>query len=86
MLIILFGVLSPAPYAHSRDSPLVRHHEPMPATLRFTGESKDMTLDELAQFVEAAKNAGIPGTAHVRADLSTTGKIKEIEVPVNGKP
>lgn len=59
----------------------------MPATLRFTGESKDLTLDELAQFVEAAKKASVPGTAHVRADLSSTGKIKEIEVPLqNGKP
>lgn len=58
----------------------------MPATLKFTGESKDMTLDELAQFVEAAQKAGVPGATHVRADLSTTGKIKEIEVPLqNGK-
>ncbi|WP_328884757.1 hypothetical protein [Streptomyces sp. NBC_00299] len=27
-----------------------------------TGEDKDLTLDELAQFVEAARKAGVPAT------------------------
>jgi hypothetical protein len=52
----------------------------MPATIRFTGDTKDLTLDELAQFVKDARNAGVPGDNPVRADVSTTGKIKVVEV------
>lgn len=55
----------------------------MPATLRFTGETKDLTLDELAQFVEDARKAGVPGDNPVRAELSTSQKIKEIAVAVD---
>ncbi len=58
----------------------MRHHEGMPAALRFTGEDKDLTFDELAAFVEAARKAGVPGDNPVRAELSTSGKIKEVEV------
>ena len=52
----------------------------MPAIIRFTGDDKDMTLDELAAFVKAARQAGTPGNNPVRAELSTSGKIKEVEV------
>lgn len=52
----------------------------MPAALKFTGEDKDLTLDELAQFVENARKAGAPGDNPIRAELSTSGKIKEVEV------
>lgn len=55
----------------------------MPAALRFTGEDKDMTLEELAAFVEAARRAGVPKTNPVRAELSMSGKIKEVEVAVD---
>jgi hypothetical protein len=55
----------------------------MPATLRFTGESKDMTLDEVAAFIEAARKAGVPGSNSIRADLSTSGKIKAVETPLD---
>lgn len=58
----------------------MRHHEPMPAALKFTGEEKDLTLDELAQFVDDAKRAGVPGGNPIRAELSTSGKIKEVEI------
>lgn len=51
----------------------------MPAALRFTGEDKDMTLDELAQFVEAARKASVPGDNPIRAEISTSGKIKAVE-------
>jgi len=50
----------------------------MPADIRFTGEDKDMTLDELADFVKAARRAGVPGENPVRAELSMSGKIKEV--------
>jgi len=60
----------------------VRHHEGMPAALRFTGEDKDLTFDELTEFVEAARRAGVPGSNPVRAELSTSGKIKQVEVSV----
>ncbi|QJT04370.1 hypothetical protein G9272_32145 [Streptomyces asoensis] len=54
----------------------------MPAALRFTGEDKDLTLDELAEFVENARKVGAPGSNPVRAELSTSGKIKQVEVAV----
>ena len=51
----------------------------MPAALRFTGEEKDLTLDELAAFVDAARKAAAPGGNPIRAELSTSGKIKEVD-------
>lgn len=58
----------------------MRHHEDMPAALKFTGEEKDLTLDELTEFVENARKAGVPGGNPIRAELSTSGKIKEVEI------
>jgi hypothetical protein len=55
----------------------------MPATLRFTGEEKDLTLAELTQFVENARKAGVPDGNPIRAELSTSGKIKEVEVALD---
>lgn len=52
----------------------------MPATIRFTGDDKDLTLAELTEFVKAARQAGVPSDNPVRADLSTSGKIKAVEV------
>jgi hypothetical protein len=51
-----------------------------PHTLKFTGEDKDMTLDELDEFVKAARGAGVPGGNPVRAELSMSRKIKEVEI------
>ncbi|MEU6032019.1 hypothetical protein ABZ825_34300 [Streptomyces tauricus] len=36
-----------------------------------------MTLDELAQFVEDARKASVPGDGSVRAEVSYSGKTKE---------
>lgn len=55
----------------------------MATTIRATGEGKDMTLDELAQFVEDARKAGVPGEHNLRAELSMSGKIKVVEVVLN---
>lgn len=55
----------------------------MPAALKFTGEDKDMTLDELASFVDAARKAGVPRDNPIRAELSTSGKIKEVEIALD---
>ncbi|MFC7909052.1 hypothetical protein [Streptomyces nigra] len=52
----------------------------MPAAIRFTGDNKDLTLDELAEFVDTARKAGVPGDNPVRAELSMSRKIKTIEV------
>lgn len=60
----------------------MRHHGRMPASLKYRGEDKDMTLDELAEFVEAARKADVPGGNPVRAELSMSGKIKQVEVAV----
>ncbi|MFJ6119798.1 hypothetical protein [Streptomyces sp. NPDC092129] len=54
----------------------------MPAVLRFIGEAKDMTLEELAAFVEAARKADVPRDNPVRAELSMSGKIKQVEVRI----
>ncbi|MFJ5638665.1 hypothetical protein [Streptomyces sp. NPDC093223] len=52
----------------------------MPTVIRATGEAKDMTFDELAAFVEEVRKAGVPGDRPVRADVSYSGKIKEVVV------
>lgn len=54
----------------------------MPTSIRAVGDNKDMTLDELAQFVEDARKAGVPGDNPVRAELSTSQKIKEVSVAI----
>ena len=55
----------------------------MPAALKFTGEDKDLTLDELAAFVDAARKAAVPGDNPIRADLPTSGKIKTVEIALD---
>jgi hypothetical protein len=55
----------------------------MPAALKYTGADKDMTLDELAEFVDRARKAGVPGRNPVRAELSTSGKIKEVQAALD---
>ncbi|MBK3563210.1 MULTISPECIES: hypothetical protein [unclassified Streptomyces] len=55
----------------------------MPTVIRATGEAKDMTLDELATFVEDARKAGVPGDRPIRAELSYSGKIKEVEIALS---
>ena len=53
----------------------------MPASIRFTGDDEDMTLDELTAFVKAARDAGVPGDNPVRARLSVGDrKISVVEV------
>ncbi|MGW1267550.1 hypothetical protein [Streptomyces sp. NPDC002491] len=42
-----------------------------------------MTLDELAQFVDDARKAGVPGDRNIRAELSYSGKIKEVEITLS---
>ncbi|MFJ3176390.1 hypothetical protein ACIPJK_37275 [Streptomyces roseus] len=39
-----------------------------------------MTLEELEAFVKAARAADAPDESNVHAVVSTSGKIKEIEV------
>lgn len=72
-----------APPHTLRGGAFVRHPEPMPAALKFTGADKDMTLDELAAFIDAARKAGVPGDNPIRAELSTSGKIKEVETALD---
>ncbi|MFE2530326.1 hypothetical protein [Streptomyces sp. NPDC059371] len=53
----------------------------MPTSIRATGEDKDMTFDELAQFVEDARRAGVPGDQNVREELSYSGKSNRLRSP-----
>lgn len=55
----------------------------MPAVIRFNGEDKDLTLDELAAFAEAAQKANVPGHRNIRAKLSYSGKIREVEIALS---
>ncbi|MEU1141796.1 hypothetical protein ABZ392_33810 [Streptomyces sp. NPDC005885] len=55
----------------------------MPTVIRTTGEAKDMTFDELAAFVEEVRKAGVPGDRPVRAEVSYSGKIKEVEIALS---
>ncbi|ONK09477.1 hypothetical protein [Streptomyces sp. MP131-18] len=52
----------------------------MPQMLKLSGESKDMTLDEIEQFVKLARAADAPGDRPVYAELSTNGKVKQLEI------
>lgn len=52
----------------------------MALSLRFSGEDKDMTFVELEQFVKQARDGGVEGDRNIYAELSTSGKIKELTV------
>jgi hypothetical protein len=52
----------------------------MALELRYSGEDKDMTFDELAAFVEQARSNGVDGSRNVYAELSTSGKVKVLIV------
>ncbi|MGI5192720.1 hypothetical protein ACQEVY_03515 [Streptomyces sp. CA-288835] len=45
----------------------------MPAAFKFTCADKHMTLDELAEFIDAARKAGVPGRTPIRGELWTSG-------------
>ncbi|MEI5102302.1 hypothetical protein RB200_32150 [Streptomyces sp. PmtG] len=52
----------------------------MPRTLRLTGKYKNITLDELEDFIDSARQAGVRGDEYITAEVSSSGKIKEIEI------
>jgi hypothetical protein len=52
----------------------------MALSLQFSGEGKDMTFEELEAFVKQARAGGVEDGRHVYAELSTSGKIKELTV------
>jgi hypothetical protein len=51
-------------------------------TLRFDGDGRDLTLDELAGFIEHARRAKVPRSNPLRAELSSAGRIVRLEVAV----
>ncbi|MEO3753591.1 hypothetical protein [Streptomyces sp. B6B3] len=58
----------------------------MPQMLKVSGESKDMTLDEIEKFVKCARGAEVPGDWPVYAEVSTSGKIKQLEISLGDEP
>ncbi len=52
----------------------------MAHTMRATGRWKNLTFDELEDFVRRAREAGVRNDEEVVALISTSGKIKELEV------
>lgn len=57
-----------------------RQYDRMALSLTFSGEGKDMTFDELEEFVKQAREGNVQGDRNVYAELSTSGKIKELKV------
>ncbi len=57
-----------------------RQDDRMALSLTFSGEGKDMTFDELEEFVKQAREGNVQGDRNVYAELSTSGKIKELKV------
>lgn len=56
------------------------HNDGMTVPLKFSGASKNLTFDELEKFVQAARRAGAGGKQPVTAVVSTTGKLKQLQV------
>ncbi|MFE7805886.1 hypothetical protein ACFU51_14715 [Streptomyces sp. NPDC057430] len=52
----------------------------MAHTLRGTGRWKNITFEELEEFVRRAREAGVRDDEEVTALTSGSGKIKELEV------
>ncbi|MEV6206296.1 hypothetical protein [Kitasatospora sp. NPDC051914] len=57
----------------------------MTVPLKFSGASKNLTFDELEKFVQAARKAGVTGSQQVTAVVSTTGKLKQLQVLLEGE-
>lgn len=58
----------------------MRHPVGMPTSLRFDRDGQELTLDELADFIDDARRAKVPKSNPVRAQLSKDGKIRLVEV------
>ena len=58
----------------------MRHPVGMPSSLRFDDDGQELTLDQLADFVDDARRAKVPKNNPVRAELSADGKIRLVEV------
>ena len=52
----------------------------MPSSLRFTGADDEMTLDELADFIDDARRAKVPKSNPVRVEVTVDGRIRAVEV------
>ncbi|PBC76887.1 hypothetical protein BX265_1608 [Streptomyces sp. TLI_235] len=57
----------------------------MTGLMKFSGASKNLTFDELEKFVQAARKAGVGGKQPVTAVVSTTGKLKQLQVYLDGE-
>jgi len=51
-------------------------------TIGVDPSGKDMTLDELARFVQEARSAGAVGTEIVKARVSIGGIVRHLEIVV----
>ncbi|MGW7063493.1 hypothetical protein ACWGHM_34035 [Streptomyces sp. NPDC054904] len=50
--------------------------------ISFSGADKDMTFDELEDALKSAREVGALGHRYVYAELSSSGKIKQIRFDV----
>ncbi len=67
-------------FGHRPPAPRPAHNDGMTVPLKFSGASKNLTFDELEKFVHAARRAGVVGKQPVTAVVSTTGKLKQLQV------
>ncbi|WP_154074000.1 hypothetical protein [Streptomyces sp. TM32] len=55
----------------------------MPRTLKLTGKWKNITFEELEEFVRAARDASVHHHTEITAEVSSSGKIKELEIELD---
>ncbi|WP_331729622.1 hypothetical protein [Streptomyces platensis] len=55
----------------------------MPRTLKLTGKWKNITFEELEDFVRAAQAAGAHHHTEITAEVSSSGKIKGLEIELD---
>ncbi|MCY0946546.1 hypothetical protein [Streptomyces antarcticus] len=53
--------------------------------ISFSGADKDMTLDELEDALKSAIEVGARGHRYVYAELSSSGKVKQIRFDVGNE-
>ncbi|WP_461014296.1 hypothetical protein [Streptomyces daliensis] len=51
--------------------------------MKYSGAEKDLTLDELEEFIRDARKAGADGRRYIYGMLSTNGKLKEVSVDLS---
>jgi hypothetical protein len=52
----------------------------MPSSLRFDHDGRELTLDQLSDFIDDCRRAKVPKGNPIRAELTKDGRIRMVEV------